>query len=154
MGSDLFRVESAVTAESCGNLTWDLWPHDAITALGLAGVRNPIGFALVRYMSEQTSAAVWGVVLALSKVMIERGIEKDDAGEISFTAFEAWNNRRCLKCAGRGSLDTGHQCPACAGTGQRPLATNNKSVSDAISVLIEAEQWMEGQLASRLKRDR
>jgi hypothetical protein len=72
MSNNLNRVESAVSATASGNLTWEKWPHDAATALGLAGLRNPVGFALVRYLGEQNSLAVWGVVLALATVVKKR----------------------------------------------------------------------------------
>lgn len=152
MGDDLYRFEAAVTASSCGNLTWGRWPVDTVTALAFAGRRNPLGFALVRYMSDQNTAAVWGVVLALAKVMVDRGLVIGDAREPAFSAFEIWNNTHCPKCGGRGVSEKSVHCPSCAGTGQRPPPNTSKLVGDAIALLKEAEQWMEGQLAARLKR--
>lgn len=151
MGDDLFRVESAVSASSSGNLTWGNWSIDAITALGLAGRKNPLGFAIVRYMSDQNTAAVWGLVLALAKVIVDRGLMVGDAREVAFSAFELWNNTACPKCGGRGTSQQGTQCPACNGSGTRPPPNTSKLVADSIALLKEAERWMESQLAARLR---
>lgn len=154
MGDDLFRVESAVSASSSGNLTWGNWSIDAITALGLAGRKNPLGFAIVRYMSDQNTAAVWGLVLALAKVIVDRGLMVGDAREVAFSAFELWNNTACPKCGGRGTSQQGTQCPACNGSGTRPPPNTSKLVADSIALIKEAERWMENQLAARLRGQR
>lgn len=154
MSDNFYRVESAVSASSSGNLTWEKWSLDAITALGLSGHRNPVGFALVRYLNDQSSAAVWGVVLALATVLMKRNKElsSKDANELAFRAFEFWNDMHCRRCAGRGITGLEQQqCPVCGGSGDRPITDADDNVREAVSGLIEAEQWMEGQLAARLR---
>uniref|UniRef100_UPI0035B168F0 hypothetical protein n=1 Tax=Thauera aminoaromatica TaxID=164330 RepID=UPI0035B168F0 len=70
MNDNLVRFESAVTATSSGDLTWDRWTIDCAIALGLAGQRNPLGFAMVRYLSDSPSSFnVRGLVLTLASEM-------------------------------------------------------------------------------------
>ena len=157
MDDNLNRVESAVSATSSGNLTWEQWPHDCATALGFAGQRNPLGFAVVRYLSDGESAAgAWNIILHLSTVLIKKGYEAAKANDAAWAAVDAWNHLRCGHCGGRGQLYSEGaavtQCPTCAGTGERDKAHFTDIVRDGISALNEAERWMEGQLAARLKR--
>ncbi|MBS1198141.1 MAG: hypothetical protein H6R18_1926 [Proteobacteria bacterium] len=152
MSKDLNRVESAVSATASGNLTWEKWPYDTAVALGLSGQKNPLGFAMVRWLGDQTSLSVWGVVLALSTLLIRRGVDAKASNELAFQAFEFWNHMHCPDCAGRGvtGIEQG-TCPACGGSGDRPISHASAAIRDGVSLLIEAEQWMEGQLATRLK---
>lgn len=151
---DLVRVESAVTATASGNLTWEKWPLDCAVALGLAGQHNPLGFAVVRYLSDApTAGAVFGVVLILAKEMERRGVRDADIHSLARQAFEYWRDRRCPACSGRGVRDIEqHQCPACNGTGERQSVVGPEAVRVGFSALLEAESWMEGQLRARLKR--
>ena len=154
MNDDLNRVESAVTATASGNLTWEQWPHDCATALGFAGQRNPLGFAVVRYLGDEPSgSAALGVILHLATVLIKRGYDPKKANDAAWAAVDAWNHIKCPHCAGRGVLNIEQQtCDACHGTGERDKAALPEIVRDGISALMEAERWMEGQLAARLKR--
>ena len=157
MNDDFNRVESAVSATSSGNLTWEQWPHDCATALGFAGQRNPLGFAVVRYLSDAESAAgAWNIVLRLSTELIKKGYDAMKATDAAWAAVDAWNHLRCVQCGGRGQLYSEGaavtQCPTCAGTGERDKAHLPDIVREGISALIEAERWMEGQLSARLKR--
>lgn len=151
--NDLFRVENAVSATSSGNLTWEQWPIDSAVALGFAGQRNPLGFALVRYLGDSpSSAAAWNVVLVLAGQLNRQGIVGDVAKDASWQAFDFWRDMRCRTCHGRGIVGLAHQaCPSCTGSGQRTWPEGPESLRIAISCLVEAEQWMEGQLAKRLK---
>lgn len=155
MEDNLNRVESAVTATSSGDLTWDRWPHDVAVALGFAGQRNPLGFAVVRYLADPpSSVSVWNVVLVLITALNKRGIEGDAAKEAAWRAFDFWRDIRCHTCLGRGHIGANlQQCPSCGGDGHRRVPDGPEPVRVAISCLIEAEQWMEGQLGARLKRD-
>lgn len=154
MDDNLNRVESAVSATSSGNLTWEQWPHDCATALGFAGQRNPLGFAVVRYLSDEPSgSAAMSIVLHLSTVLIKKGHATDLANKAAWAAVDAWNHIKCSYCSGRGVMNIEQaQCPACNGTGERDKANLPEIVRDGISELLEAERWMEGQLAARLKR--
>lgn len=154
MDDNLYRIESAVAATSSGDLTWDRWPIDAVIALGFSAQRNPIGFALVRYLGELPSSAnVWGIVLALETKLIKDGVEAKAARDFSWRAFDFWRDIRCRSCQGRGASGaSARECPSCGGSGQRPIPDDGHEVlRKAISILIEAEQWMEGQLRARLK---
>ena len=157
MDDNLNRVESAVSATSSGNLTWEQWPHDCATALGFAGQRNPLGFAVVRYLSDGESAAgAWNIILHLSTVLIRKGYEAAKANDAAWAAVDAWNHLRCVHCGGRGQVYADGaatvQCQSCAGTGKRGTNHQPDIVRDGISALMEAERWMEGQLAARLRR--
>jgi hypothetical protein len=154
MGDNLNRVESAVTATSSGNLTWDKWTLDCAVALGFAGQRNPLGFAMVRYLSDPpTSANVWALVMTLAKQMEKQGVATEGLNELAFQAFEYWQNSRCPSCGGRGVVSIEQrQCQACAGAGQRPAPSSPDPVRIGVSCLLEAESYLEGQLNARMRR--
>lgn len=154
MGAEHIRVESAVTASASGNLTWGLWPHECTVALGIAGRRNPLGFYVVRYLSDPPSAAgMWGVVLVLAKEMQRRGVPDAGLNDMAFKAFDFWRDSRCQPCAGRGVTGIDQRaCSKCGGTGQQPDPTGGDAVSIGVECLREAELMMEGQLAARLRR--
>ena len=96
MNDDLNRVESAVTATASGNLTWEQWPHDCATALGFAGQRNPLGFAVVRYLGDEPSgSAALSVILHLATVLIKRGYDPKKANDAAWAAVDAWNHIKC-----------------------------------------------------------
>lgn len=153
MDDTLYRVEGAVTATASGNLTWGRWTLDSATALGLSGRRNPLGFAVVRYLSEQNSTALWYLVLNLSTVLIAQGADKVQANERAMRAVEFWNDMHCRRCHGRGfSGMEQSQCPTCGGSGDRPVREAAADIQQAVTLLIEAAQWMEGQLRSRLAK--
>lgn len=154
MNDNLNRLESAVTATSSGNLTWEQWPHDVATALGLAGRRNPLGFAVVRYLSEEpTSGNVWRVVIQLASELVKRGHDAALSNDAAWKALDIWNNGRCSACNGRGVTNAQqHVCSVCNGTGKRGEVAYSEVVRDALSELNEAERWMDGQLSARLRR--
>ena len=154
MHEDMNRVESAVTATSSGNLTWEQWPHDCATALGLSGQKNPLGFAVVRYLSDGDSAAgCWNIILHLSTVLINKGYAANKANDAAWAAVDAWNHIKCPACSGRGVTNFEQTtCQSCKGTGERDKGCMPDIVREGMSALMEAERWMEGQLASRLKR--
>lgn len=152
-GDDLVRVESAVSATASGDLTWDRWTLDMAVALGLSGQRNPLGFAMVRYLSDPPSAmSVWGVVLSLAKAMEQAGVPADGLKDMAFQAFEFWRDSRCPSCGGRGVVSVDQrQCRSCNGTGQRPVPTSPDPVRIGISCLLAAENWIEGQLRAKMR---
>jgi hypothetical protein len=153
MNDELFRVEAAVTATACGDLTWERWPLDCAIALGIAGQRNPLGFAVVRYLSgDPSSATALAVILNLSTALIGRGHDAKLTNDAAWSAVEYWNNAKCPRCFGRGVLNIEQAiCPVCSGTGKRDIEAFSEVVRDGISALMEAERWMEGQLAARLR---
>ena len=153
MSDELFRVESAVRATSSGNLTWERWTHDCAVALGFAGQRNPLGFAVVRYLSDDpSSSAVWNVVLVLAGVLVKRGFDAALTKAAAWAAFDFWRDSRCGYCAGRGVTGQDQrQCGICGGTGQREQAEEPEILRAAICELIAEEQWMEGQLRAKLR---
>lgn len=153
MDDNLNRVESAVTATASGNLTWDRWPHDVATALGFAGQRNPLGFAVVRYLADApSSVSVWNVVLVLAKKLQDQGVDASVAKDAAWSGFDFWRDVRCHSCHGRGHVgDAQSQCTACGGSGHRRMPDGPEPLRAAISALVDAEQWMEGQLRARLK---
>lgn len=145
-------VEGAVSATASGDLNWNGWSHDYAMAIGLSGHRNPLGFAVVDYLANGGSVALWRLLLLLATRMIGEGVEKTRAHELAFRAVEWWNARRCLACGGSGVVDVkGTICDACAGTGERPLRLAEDGIQDAVSALIGAEQFLESQLRARLR---
>lgn len=150
---DLLRVESAVSATASGNLTWEKWPYDVATALGLAGRRNPLGFAMVRYLDSPSRLTAQEVVLHLATLVVGRGFDGRAANDVVWKALEFWNDARCTNCEGRGVVGKYDQrCPTCKGDGHRHYDDKPDAVRDAISCLVEAEQWLEGQIRARMKR--
>lgn len=155
MQAELIRVESAVSATAGGDLSWERWSHDYAVALGFAGQRNPLGFAVVRYLSAESAISAQALVLTLASELIKRGCcLSQDANRFAWQAFEFWQDMRCPACDGRGAAGHDHRmCPACSGTGQRKYTDRPSVVRDAVSAMIEAEQWMENQLRVRLKKE-
>lgn len=153
MEDNLNRVESAITATASGNLTYEKWPYDVSTALGFAGQRNPVGFAVVRYLADPpSSVSVWNVVLTLTSELNRRGIHGDEAKHAAWHAFDFWRDIRCRNCHGHAHVGAAQQpCPTCNGSGHRRMPDGPEPLRAAISALVEAEQWMEGQLSARLK---
>jgi len=149
---DHVRVESAIVAESSGDLTWERWPIDSVIAHGLAGIRNPLGFAMDRFLSNSCTPNVWEVTLVLTTRLILKGVDKADAKVAAEDAFLFWRDMHCPICHGRGITGITQQpCMPCNGTGDRELPFGPDSLRLAIGELIEAEAWMEGQLAARLR---
>lgn len=153
MEEDLVRVESAVTATASGNLTWEKWPYEVATALGFAGRRNPLGFAMVRFLDSPSRFTAQEVVLHLATGLVGRGLDGQAANEVAWKALEFWRDYRCPKCEGRGVLTGDVKCPTCKGSGHRAYDDRSDLVRDAINDLIGAEQWLEGQLRARMKRE-
>ena len=152
MHENMNRVESAVSATRSGNLTWEQWPHDCATALGFAGQRNPLGFAVVRYISAESSATAMAVILHLATALIKKGHAAKLANDAAWAAVDAWNHVKCPYCTGRGVLNIEqNECPDCHGTGHRDKGALPEIVRDGMSALMEAERWMEGQLAKMLR---
>lgn len=154
MAKELVRVESAISATASGELTDGKWPHDVATALGFAGRRNPLGFAVVRFLSERpTSSDVWSIVLILATMLMRnKSLDEKNARDVAWSGFEWWRDSRCTTCGGRGVIDSSQRiCPHCHGTGRRKMPESPVFVRDAIGYLLEAENWMEGQLAARLR---
>ena len=154
MENDLVRVENAITGNASGNLTWGRWPLDSAVALGFAGVRNPLGFAVVRFLADEPSPRnAWGVILVLANEMQKQGIPGEGIKELAFQAFEFWKDSRCTSCGGRGISGIEQSlCLACNGSGQRPAPHSPDALRVGVTCLIEAESRMEGQLAARLRR--
>jgi hypothetical protein len=154
MSHELNKVEVAISASSTGDLEWSHWSMDHIVALGMSGVRNPLGFAMVQYLSGSNSAVeVWGLLLHLATEMEKRGQQGGaENHECAFQAFEFWKNGRCPQCHGRGVFSRDQRlCPDCGGTGKKPMP-NNDAVKLGITCLNEAENWMESQLRHRTKQ--
>ena len=154
MHENMDRVESAVSATSSGHLTYGQWPLDCAIALGFAGQHNPLGFAVVRYLSDAPSGpAAWDMILHLATALIKRGHDPAKANNAAWAAVDAWNHIKCSHCSGRGVLNIEQQqCDACNGTGERDNGSLPDIVRDGISALMEAERWMEGQLSNKLRR--
>lgn len=154
MHENMIRVESAVTATASGDLTWEHWTHDCATALGLAGAKNPLGFAVVRYLSYGPNmGSIMGLAMHLATALTKRGHEAHLASTNALAAIDAWNNLRCPSCMGRGVTDFEQtMCKNCGGSGEKDLASLGEVIRDGISALTEAERWIEGQLAARLRK--
>lgn len=154
MHENMVRVESAVSATASGNLTWENWTHDCATALGLSGAKNPLGFAVVRYLSDGPNmGSIMGLAMHLVTSLTKRGHDGKAAYGYAMSAIDAWNNLRCPSCMGRGVTDFEQTlCKICGGSGEKDIDSIADVIRDGISELIEAERWIEGQLAARLRK--
>lgn len=156
MGNELVRVESAITALSSRTLAWEKWPIDVVIAHGLAGRRNPLGAALDTFLNSTTAptaSQIWGVVLVLATQLMKfRKLDQAVARDIAWRGFAWWFDHLCSTCGGRGHVDKVQRtCPVCSGSGERKMPDDPPLVRDAISLLIEAQNRMEGQLAGLLR---
>jgi hypothetical protein len=155
--TEFVRVEIATCAQSKGNLTWDSWSHEVITALGLSGVRNPLGFSIIRYLSEPrpNKHDVYRVVLMLAVDLMQyHNLDKDTAGDIAAKSMDYWSDMRCRHCLGRGVTDFEQtQCNVCGGTGHKEIPTSSDWVKKGIEMLISAENFMENQLRKRCAKN-
>ena len=152
----MVRVESAVSATASGNLTYEQWPYDVSTALGLSGQRNPLGFAVVRYLSGgPSSAAAWDVVLHLATALGNEGHESKLAHDAAWAALTTWNSIKCPHCQGTGCIGAAGKnratCRHCNGTGERSTLSLPDIVRAGLGLLQESEMWMERQLAGKLR---
>jgi len=153
MTNALYRTETAISALSATSLAWDSWAHDSLTALGMTAIRNPLGDRLIHFINSPSGYKAYEIVLMLLTRLMRDGHKATQ--DHCFQAFEYWNGRGCLNCGGRGVMNFGQEeCPRCGGTGDRPIPSEFSEAAKAgVSLLIEAEQWMEGQLRARMAPD-
>lgn len=146
----LYRTETAISALSANSLAWDSWAHDSLTALGMAAIRNPLGDRLIHFVNSPSAYKTLEIVMMLLTRLLKDGHKATQ--DNVYQAFEYWNGRHCLHCSGRGVMNfEQEECPRCGGTGERPIPSEyGEAVKAGIAVLIEAEQWMEGQLRARM----
>jgi len=150
MNNSLYRTETAISALSATSLAWDSWAHDSLTALGMAAIRNPLGDRLIHFVNSPSAYKTLEIVMMLLTRLLKDGHKATQ--DSVYQAFEYWNGRHCLHCSGRGVMNfEQEECPRCGGTGERPIPSEyGDAVKAGIAVLIEAENWMEGQLRARM----
>lgn len=155
MTTELYRSETAINALSSKSLQWDSWALDSLTALGMSAIRNPLGDRLIHFINSPSAPRAFEITLMISSRLIADGGDKARTLDQAFQAFEYWNGRHCLHCGGRGVLNFNQdECGRCGGTGDRPIPSEySEPVRKAISLLIEAENWMENQLRARLSKE-
>lgn len=146
------RVEQAISAISSGNLDPDGWAHSRVMALGLSGQRNPLGSAVLHMIETQSSANAYLAVVLLSGELQRQSIGKSrESVDIARDALGWYMSKQCPICTGRGVLDIEqHQCPECQGRGHR-ARPSHKPTCDAIGVITQALDWLDGQMAARLR---
>lgn len=151
--NDLYRTETAICALSANSLAWDSWAFDSLTALGMAAIRNPLGDRLIHFINKPSGEKTLEIVMMVLTRLLREGHKATH--DTAFQAFEYWNGRKCLHCGGRGVMDFEQtECPRCGGTGDRPIPSEyGDNVKAGISMLIDAENWMEGQLRARMAPD-
>ena len=148
----LYRTETAISALSAHSLAWDSYALDSLTALGMAAIRNPLGDRLIHFINSPSSAKTLEIVLMVTTQLMKDGAEFLKSRDNAYLAFEYWNGRHCLNCHGRGVMNfEQEECPRCGGAGDRPIPSEyGESVRQGISILIEAENYMENQLRARM----
>ena len=148
----LYRTETAISSLSAHSLAWDTWAHDSLTALGMAAIRNPLGDRLIHFINSPTSDKAMEIAMMLTTRLMKDGHEFGKAQSAAYSGLEYWNGRHCLNCHGRGVMNfEQEECPRCGGTGDRPIPSEfNECAKFAVSLLIEAENWMENQLRKRM----
>ena len=156
MSAELYRSETAICAMSATTLAPDSWAHDAILAAGMCAQRNRLGNLLLHFIDECSKeygaprALATEIILIVTSRIMTAKEQFRICHDSAFQAFEYWNGRRCLHCGGRGVMNFQQdECPVCHGTGERPIEGTDM-VKAAISVLIEAENMMEGQLRKKM----
>ena len=111
--------------------------NDRVGALGIGGMDNPLGAAIVRWVAAMQPSAFIAVVEQLIVAMDERfGKTNADATiRIALQAcreFEYWG---CVECGGRGEVVSGtglkFTCPDCRGTKVRRYRDEDRA--DAMS---------------------
>ncbi len=152
MNSNLYRTETAISSLSAHSLAWDTWAHDSLTALGMAAIRNPLGDRLIHFINNPSSEKALEIAMMLTTRLMKDGADFGKAQHSAYSALEYWNGRHCLHCHGRGVMNfEQEECPRCGGTGDRPIPSEfNEVAKQAVSMLIEAENWMENQLRKRM----
>ena len=154
MDENHVRFEGAISAASKGNLTWELWPHDMATAVAFASRRNPIGGALYNFFTDPCVANTLALVLMLATALGKKGYSVNDARAIAFNAHAFYRDHRCTSCHGNGVTGASqHQCPVCAGSGDRPLP-GNSDVRLGVSMLMEHELLFDRQIGWLLREGR
>jgi hypothetical protein len=146
----LYRTETAISALSANTLAWNSWAHDSLTALGMSAIRNPLGDRLIHFINSPSGHRAYIIVMMILTKLLRDGHKATQ--DHAFQSFEYWNGRHCLNCGGRGVMDFEQtECPRCGGTGDRPIPSEyNETIKAGISMLIEAEQYMERQLRARM----
>ncbi len=149
--NQLYRTETAICALSANSLAWDSWAFDSLTALGMAAIRNPLGDRLIHFINKPSGEKTLEIVMMLLTRLLKDG-HSNATQDTAFQAFEYWIGRQCLHCGGRGVMNfEQEECPRCGGTGDRPIPSEyGEGIKAGISMLIDAENWMEGQLRARM----
>lgn len=148
--NNLYRTETAICAMSANTLQPDSWAHDSILAAGMCAQRNRLGNLLMHFIDSPKPSLVMEITLVISSRLIDRSFDKGLTLDAAYQAFDYWNGRRCLRCGGRGVMNfQQEECQQCHGTGERPI-DGSDMVRAGISILIEAENQMEGQLRKKL----
>ncbi len=149
---DLYRVEEALVAINSGTLKPESWACDRILAHGLAGQRNRLGNALDHLLAHPNEPNLRLVTILLAGELEHGKVCRGrDSVDVARDALRWWGDQHCHRCHGRGVLDIQQaQCPECLGGGTRPRPSY-KPVSDAIGMINQALQRMEGQLRASLK---
>lgn len=152
MDESLYRIEETLCSLNSGNLKSDSWDFDHVLAHGLSGQRNRIGNAIDHLIAHPNTENYRMVVFFVSGILAQEKVcQKKDAPEVAKLAIEWYWDKHCPKCGGRGVLDfEQHQCPECYGTGEKPKPSA-KPVREAVSIIIQSVNWMEGQLRARLR---
>lgn len=148
----MYKVEQTICACSSGNMDTDGWAHSCIVALGMSGVRNPLGVAALHLLEHPSAQNRRIAAFHLSERLIKSfGLTESDAIEVANEAIGWFVHRRCATCTGRGVINAAQaQCQDCGGTGAsaRP---SGKRVADAVGMLVSAIDWLEEQLRARLR---
>ena len=156
MTADRYRTETVICAFSSTTLQPGTWAHDSILASGLCAQTNRLGNLMMHFINESSRESgmprekATEIILIITSRLMNRERVFSTAHDAAFRAFEYWNGRRCLNCAGRGVMNFQQdECPMCRGSGDRPIIGTDL-VKAGISILIEAENWMESQLRHKM----
>ena len=146
MSTELYRVESTAIAVSRG--IGSEWATDHVHALGLSGIYNKLGPALLHVDGHRSAANKFVVVSYLAGELVHMAICKprESVGDAN-DALEWWLDKNCPFCKGAGKNFEQIDCPRCDGSGEK---YKPKNLGRVVGVMNAALEWLELQQRKRL----
>jgi hypothetical protein len=138
---------------------------DVLGAMGLAGKARPLAAALLRLFAGDDRSGAY-VIAQLAMMAWRRAqqvnikLKRTQADEMARSVLDWYRNPACKPCGGLGYMlipgtphISDHECPACSGTGRRPIErafpNHTLPVARWLIAEVEREQASAGQAAMR-----
>ena len=154
---DYAKVETTISAINTGNLDPNGWELNHIIALGFSGRRNPLGSALLHWIERESEHNAFLARFHLANELTRQKVcQPKESVDYAHEAMSWYRDQRCPDCRGRGNVPDVEnpllsiQCHKCGGTGDKGHPSN-QTLRDAVSVLVDALNYLENQLHARLR---